>query len=174
MKFSVLPYVKARLSVPWLGSKFNPASPNGMKIARRAAQDIGVCEDPPGSNRGVRIDEYNNLAGVPVGSFWCASACGAWYRESNVPAPTGFASCDNWLRWLDSNDLRSQKPVIGGIVLYGVGSDAQHIGVVVRLHPYVMTIEGNTTLDGFSRNGEFVALKGIGKRIIAYGSPPET
>lgn len=164
-------YIKARLSLPWLSGKGNIAPDKlGYAIARRAALDIGICEDPPGSNRGIRIDEYNTLAGVPKGSYWCASAAGAWYKESGAKTPNGYASCDSWLYYCKKNSLFISEPVIGGIVLYGIIGDAQHIGVVVRLYPYLMTIEANTTLDGYSRNGEVVTIKAPKKdKIIAYG-----
>jgi hypothetical protein len=167
----MLNYIKSRLSLPWIGAPGNQAIDElGIKIARRAALDIGICEDPTGSNRGKRIDEYNTSAGVALGSYWCASASGSWYKESGAKVPSGYASCDNWLAYLEKYNLRRSAPCIGGTIIYGIGRDAQHIGVVVRLVPYVMTIEANTTLDGYSRNGEAITIK-VPKfdRFITYG-----
>lgn len=141
-------------------------------IAQRALMDVGLCENPPGSNRSGRIDEYNLAVGAPVGSYWCASAAAAWFKEVGADVPKGAASCDNWLTWAQQRGTFSQVPQVGSLVLYGVPGDAHHCGVVVRTEPYLLSVEGNTTVSGFSRNGEFVALKAVDKtRVLGYIAP---
>ena len=144
------------------------------KIAVRALTDVGVCEVPPGSNRSGVIDAYNAMVQVPEGSYWCASAVSAWWRDAgaDVPGKLGSASCDVWMEWGKKSGRWSATPVIGAAVLYGVPTDASHIGVVVRLDPSLFSVEGNTTLDGYSRNGELVTLKAVNaKRLLGFIHP---
>lgn len=127
----------------------------------RARDSIGVCEEPPGSNRGPEVDGWNQRAGVPVGSYWCAAAAGAWWADAGLEVPSGYASCDRWMAWAKERGRFYQAPIPGALVLYGVPGDARHIGLVIRVSPLVLSIEGNTTIEGKGdeRNGTAVALK---------------
>ena len=129
-------------------------------IARARADLIAVVEIPLGSNRGLLIDQYNLRAHVPAGSYWCASAVGAWWEDAGLQTPPGRASCDQWMNWAKDTGRWSDKPTLGCAVLYGKPGDANHIGLVVRTLPLVLSIEGNTTIEsGFSRTGIAVAVK---------------
>lgn len=142
------------------------------RIVQRALTDCGICENPPGSNRSGVIDDYNARAGVAAGSYWCASAVGAWWEDAGAETPTGRASCDRWLAWAKTTSRWSAVPVPGAAVLYGVGSDAQHIGVVVRVTPLLLAVEGNTSLGGYDRNGVAVSLKLVNApRRLGYVHP---
>lgn len=166
--------IKARLILDWLGGVGNKGTPLGFKIARRAAQDIGVCEDPPGTNRGVQIDEYNLAGGSPLGSFWCANAAGYWYRHEGAIVPPAYGNCDKWYEFGTKWNFLHSEPIIGAVALYGKdATDITHVGIVIRTYPYVMVVEGNTTLEGFSRNGEVVTMKKIRSNVVAYYYPHE-
>jgi hypothetical protein len=143
------------------------------RIVERALADVGILEMPPGSNRSGVIDEYNTRAGVPPGSFWCASAVGAWWKDAGSEVPPGYASCDAWLRWGEARGLLDPVPSPGAAVLYGRPGDASHIGVVVRVTPILLSVEGNTTLGGeFNRNGIAVDLKAVATaRVLGYVRP---
>ncbi len=157
---------------PWLGVN-HPA----MDVVLRALADIGVCEDPPGSNRGPQVDAYNQAAGAPIGSYWCASAVGRWWRDAGWAVPPGYASCDHWMQWAKDHGRFSAVPVVGAAVLYGVPGDARHIGLIVRVSPLVLSVEGNTTVEGAnfgaSRNGVAVSLKEVTKAdpVLGYVHP---
>jgi hypothetical protein len=161
----------ARSLAPWL-----PADTlSGTRaVIERALKDIGLLETPLGSNRSGRIDEYNRAAGVAEGSYWCASACGAWWRECGFEVPRGYASCDAWLTWAKVTQRWRRMPELGAAVLYGVPGDARHIGLIVRLTPAVLSVEGNTTVEGsaFERNGTAVAMKLVTDRdpVLGYVS----
>jgi len=144
----------------------------------RALRDVAaVVEEPPGSNRGAIVDDYNRRAGVPVASFWCASAVGAWWRDAGLAVPTGYASCDNWLAWARKTGRFTQRPTLGAAVLYGKPTDANHIGLVVRVAPIVLSVEGNTTVEGaaadLTRNGTAVSLKVVNAAdpVLGYVLP---
>jgi hypothetical protein len=144
-----------------------------LAIAKRALLDVGICEIPPGSNRSGRIDEYLTVAGSPVGEPWCASAVAAWWREAGAETPPRLAaSCDAWMQWAKQTNRWVTQPVIGAAVLYGTPTDATHIGVVVRTNPLLLSVEGNTALMGYSREGVAVDLKQVAQdRVVGYVNP---
>lgn len=125
----------------------------GYAIVQRAFDDVGIMEVPLASNRGVRIEKYLRRAGVPDDmiragkGWWCAAFVGAVFVDCGVPVPRDYASCDSWLPYVE------KTPAIGSAVLYGVRGDAHHIGIVVRLSPMVLTIEGNRAFAGSTNNG---------------------
>jgi hypothetical protein len=144
-----------------------------LAIAKRALLDIGICEVPPGSNRSGRIDEYVTAVHSPYGSYWCAAAVAAWWREASAETPPSQGgSCDAWAHWARDTGRWTGGPEIGRAVVYGVPGDASHIGVVVRVYPLLLSVEGNTTIEGFSRNGVAVDLKMVNKaRVLGYIDP---
>lgn len=163
-----------RVSAPWLDST-NAVGQSALqnKIVRRAMLDVGICEMPPGSNRSTRINEYVAAVGSPLGSFWCAAAVAAWFREAGAKTPKIEAgSCDPWVHWAKKNGYWYREPKPGYAVVYGTGDDAQHIGVVVRVTPILMSVEGNTSLGGYNRNGVAVDLKEVAtSRVLGYIAP---
>lgn len=144
---------------PWLPST---TSPLVRAIVEGAIETIGCLEEPLGSNRGPQVDEWNRVGGgVPAGSYWCASWAGWIWRQADAALPPYPASCDSWMTWAKRHGMWRQHPEPGDAVLYGVPTDAKHIGIVIRVTPAVLSIEGNTTVEGstFERNGTAVALK---------------
>ncbi len=131
-------------------------------VVREACAALGTLEDPPGTNRGPEIDEWNRRAGVPVGSYWCAAFAGEMWRRAGVEPPPGYAACDRLMAWGRATGRWTEHvPTLGALVLYGVPGDARHVGIVVRTAPLVLSVEGNTTVEGsrLERNGTAVALK---------------
>lgn len=175
---------------PWPGMLrfLGPDIPKlNQLICFRAMQDLGVCEEPPSSNRGPDIDEWNQRAGAPRGSFWCASWATAVWEDCKVDLPfRGRASCDNLVAWAKREGLwilndpvsRTPKVLPGCMVVYTDGKklpghpdelDAVHVGVVIRVTPYLMSLEGNANTGGaFSTNGEAVVLRRVDPRRV-YG-----
>ncbi len=149
-------------------------------VIERALADVGLLETPPGSNRSGVIDEYLRAAGVPASEieagrgYWCAAAAGAWWQWVGWPTPTGYASCDNWLLWATRTNRLKPRPIEGALVLYGVPTDAQHIGLVVRTAPLVLSVEGNVGLGGkVTNNGVACTLKPVDRSdILGYVWPP--
>jgi hypothetical protein len=135
-----------------------------LGIISAAFSDLGVLEIPPGSNRGPEIDDYNRAGGSPVGSYWCANAAAHWCRSAGAvtPGPGRDGSCDEWVRMAKRLGTWREKsaytPEPGDLILYGAPGDANHMGLIVRSEPYLLSIEGNRSWGGFSRNGECVDL----------------
>ncbi len=140
-------------------------------IVYRAMQDVGILEVPLGSNRGTRIDRYTKRAGSPLGSWWCAIFIGAVLADCGVMIPEGYPSTDAWIPFL------TDTPTIGSAIVYGLTKngkkDAHHIGLVVRLEPMILTIEGNRSFAGTaSNNGVAVDIGPLNRRdILGYYAP---
>ena len=136
------------------------------KIVERALRDDGINEDPIGSNRGTRIDRYTREAGLTPPVWWCAVWVGAVFRDCGCLVPVGYPSTDRWLPYL------TDTPRIGSAILYGVRGNAHHIGIIARLHPLVLTVEGNRGYAGTTNNGQAVDL-GPQKRtdVLGYFRP---
>jgi hypothetical protein len=146
------------LTTPWL--------PDDVPSLERSIVDgarywLGCCEEPLGSNTGPQVDQWNTAAGVPAKSYWCASFVAAVWKSCGAALPPYPASCDSWMSWAKQHGAWKATPSLGAAVLYGVPGDAKHIGIIVRVAPMVLSVEGNTTVEGaqFERNGTAVALK---------------
>ena len=149
----------------------------GTAIVMRLFRDLLICEEPPSSNRGARIDAYNTRAGAPLGSYWCASFLACVWDDAGAETPGyGLApSCDEWVRYAKREGLwvpKTERPKVGDAVLYGTPTDAHHIGCIVRTAPILRTIEGNTAVAGFNRNGEGVEAKTVDlAKVVGYVRP---
>lgn len=140
-----------------------------QKVIEIAASQIGVMEDPPGSNRGPQVEKYLGSVGCIPGDPWCASFVYWCFNEaaksSNIENPllkTG--SCMNhWnntkgKKILNRNTMNNSSLVHPGyIFIMDHGSGKGHTGIVRNVADgYVQTIEGNTNIAG-SREGLGVA-----------------
>lgn len=128
-------------------------------LIARALVDVGLLEEPPGSNRSPVIDSYLNAVGSPLGSPWCAAAVAAWVRDAGGKLPASPAgSCNAWFGMGQARGTLTKTPQVGYLVVYDFAGDgrADHMGVVIRTDPLILTCEGNTTLKrqtGSDRNG---------------------
>lgn len=110
-------------------------SPRRRAIVARAQGAIGVTEDPPGSNRGHRIDEWLQRAGVSTGEPWCA-AFASWCIDT-VAIGGALALGDHFPHAI--------TPMPGDVMFFPTGGGKGHCGIVIGLGPHeVMTIEGNS------------------------------
>lgn len=149
-----------------------------------ALLNVGVCEVPPGSNRGPEIDEWAKEFGSPLGSYWCALSVGKARKAGGLWIPTrDVGSCDEWYLQAERAGKIIAKPVHGAAVLYTNGKvmgpgryagrkDANHIGLVNRVSPVLLNIEGNTTLGKYDRNGFIQTMKQVAiERVLCYVAP---
>jgi len=151
-----------------LPNTFTNLSPNASAAGARCAQfaiadaRARIVEQPLGSNFGGKVTQYLAAAGLRRPAFWCAAAVTYWWKSAGLATPpSGAASCAYWADWAKRTGRFSRTPVIGAAVLYRTrGKEYGHIGVVVAINNgRIVTIEGNTSLQGFSRNGVAVAQK---------------
>lgn len=120
-------------STQWALDLFS-CSPRRRAVVARAQSALGITEEPPGSNRGHRIDEWLQRCHVSTGLPWCA-AFASWCLETVAIA--GARSLGDHFPAVDS-------PLPGDVMWFSTGAGKGHCGVVVGLGPHeVVTIEGN-------------------------------
>jgi len=95
-------------------SLIDQVSPSVRRTLDFALSNIGVCENPPGSNRGPEIDDWANEFGSPLGSFWCALAVGKARKEGGLWIPShDVGACNEWVYQARKAKLMSPTPVDG-------------------------------------------------------------
>lgn len=172
-----MPTLLVRPAKPWPGEALWAANVPELnrKILYRAWEDLGIVEEPPGSNRGPQIDTYLRRASVPESlitsgkGWWCAAWAGCMWIDAGAKTPRDFGSCDAWLPFLEPKGC---VPQIGDAILYGKTGDAVHIGIVARTAPMLLTIEGNRAFGGASNNGVAVDIGPPNRSdILGYVKP---
>jgi len=125
-------------------------TPAGQAMVNLARQEVGVAEQPPGSNDSPRIAQYRQAtAGSGVGP-WCAYFV-SWAARS-VGAPLGeqgqgFGSVEQVWDWAQRSGKAipagTQPPQTGDLIVWG----GRHIGMVESVDPdgTIHTIEGNSS-----------------------------
>jgi hypothetical protein len=127
------------------------ASSAGQAIVNLVSQEVGVKEQPPGSNDSPRIAQFRQAtAGSGVGP-WCAYFTSWAAREAGVPLGDngqGFGRVDDVYAWAQKagkaipNTGGDVKPQPGDLIVWD-----EHIGVVesVGADGTINTIEGNSS-----------------------------
>ncbi len=133
-----------------------------IKIAQ---SQIGVMEDPPGSNRGAKVEEYQASVGIDAGTFWCAAFLYWCFQKAseklqrrNPVLRTGHCMT-HWNGTLGKKiagaDAVNKPSLIkpGHIFIIHTGGTHGHTGLVEKVEGgFIHTIEGNTNPSG-SSNG---------------------
>jgi hypothetical protein len=128
-----------------------PSSSAGQAIVNLVAKEVGVKEEPMGSNDSPRIAQFRQAtAGAGVGP-WCAYFTSWAAREAGVPLGDngqGFGRVDDVYAWAQKagkavpNTGGDVKPQPGDLIVWD-----EHIGVVesVAADGTINTIEGNSS-----------------------------
>ena len=137
-----------------------------------AFSQLGVKEDPIGSNWGKQVSAYLKGVGVNFAAPWCAAFV-YWcfneaYGDKNPLCRTGGVL----KMWNDTpHKYRSKEPAKGDIFIFDYGSGKGHTGIIYDVDGMTLhTIEGNTNSTG-SREGYEVATKkrmSIDKKLRGY------
>lgn len=127
-----------------------PAGSGGAGVLAAVQREVGVAEQPPGSNDSPHIAQYRQAtAGSGVGP-WCAYFTSWAAREAGKPlgeTGQGFGSVDALYAWAQ----RAGRAVPNGPGVVPRPGDLivwdEHIGVVESVLPdgSVQTIEGNSS-----------------------------
>lgn len=148
----------------------------GQTIAALATAELGVAEQPPGSNDGPRIAQYRTAtAGSAVGPWcayftsWVAAHAGVPIGENGagegwVPAVRDWAVSQG--RYIPSG---AGAPAVGDLVVFDRGGTGvlDHIGIVTGVTPdgTIQTVEGNSSDAVSARSygpGEYAGLVRLG------------
>ena len=128
-----------------------PASSVGQAIVNAALPEVGVSEQPPGSNDSPRIAQYRQAtAGSGVGP-WCAYFASWAARQAGVPLGDqgqGFGGVSDVYAWAQKTGRAIPNgadvhPQPGDLIVWG----GEHIGIVQSVDPNgtIHTIEGNSS-----------------------------
>lgn len=128
----------------------------GRRIAAIATAELGVSEQPPGSNDAPRIAQYRTAtAGSGVGP-WCAYFTSWVAQQAGVPVGPdgqGLGYVPTVKQWAESQGryipAGGGAPQVGDLVVFDRGGDGvlDHIGVVTGVRPDggIDTVEGNSS-----------------------------
>jgi hypothetical protein len=127
------------------------AGTGGARALAAAQAEVGVAEQPPGSNDGPRIAEYRSAtAGSGVGP-WCAYFTSWAAAQAGAPlgeAGQGFGSVGALYGWAQRTGRATPagpgvQPTPGDLIVWG----GHHIGIVESVDGdgSIHTIEGNSS-----------------------------
>jgi hypothetical protein len=140
-------------------------------VLRRAQSQLGVHEDPPGSN----ICAYTKWYGTS--GPWCGMFVSWVFSHAGLPLPAttakGFAYTPSGAAWFQRQGRWTRTPWPGYVVFFNWPGDSinriSHVGIVesVRVDGSVITIEGNT---GTAYGGS--VMRHVRRNgIVGYGVP---
>ncbi len=130
----------------------------GMRTLSVAETQLGVTEQPPGSNDGPDIAKYRSaVSGSYAGAPWCAyfvSWCAAQAGTPIGDGGAGLGSVAGITSWAQRTGRFTTQPAPGELILFGT----RHVGIVESVNPdgTLTTVEGNTT-DGVHRRTHSVS-----------------
>lgn len=136
-----------------------------MEAVNVAISQLGVMEDPPGSNKGPIVNQYLASVGLPPGLFWCAAfvywcfdKAAVKNGRANPLVKTGHVMT-HWNKTKGKKILTAEavdKPSLikpGHSFMMNTGGSSGHTGIIEKVDGgFVHTIEGNSNNAG-SRNG---------------------
>lgn len=120
----------------------------GVRALAAAQGEVGVSEDPPGSNDGARIADYRSaVAGAYPGAPWCGYFVSWAAAQAGVPLGElgqGLGSVEEITAWAARTGRllpAGSTPSPGDLILFG----GRHVGIVESINPdgSLTTIEGN-------------------------------
>ena len=121
----------------------------GQAALAAAQGEVGVAEQPPGSNESPRIAQFRQAtAGAPGPGPWCAYFVSWAAREAGTPlgdAGQGFGRVDDVWAWGQSAGKAlpaGSTPSPGDLIVWD-----EHIGIVesVGADGSINTVEGNSS-----------------------------
>ncbi len=143
-------------------------------VIRRFESQLGVVEDPPGSNKVL----YNTWYGTS--GAWCATFLSWCFYHEGLPLTAstskGFAYTPSGAQWFKDRGDWSTSPARGRVVFFDFPGDnvnrISHVGIVTGVNSdgSISTIEGNTDAAG-GRTGGKVMRKNRAVGIVGYGVP---
>jgi hypothetical protein len=132
-----------------------PIAPPPLDVRMRKWMDehTGIIETPENSNRHPIIDEWNRMAGVPVGSFWCGSAAGACLKAFDIEPPKSYAWSPTWDKW--GKPAPDVVPTGAAFTIHSKKlGRTHHVGLIyLDLGVSIESWEGNAS-NGASNNGD--------------------
>lgn len=98
------------------------------KVVEFARSQLGVSEQPPGSNKGAEVDKYLECVGITFPAAWCAAFVVYSHLQvgvTDIPKTGGVLDL-----WNKSPEHRVSKPEPGDVVIFDYGGGKGHTGIV--------------------------------------------
>lgn len=167
-------------------TQLHHSSPDRLRCVHYALGFVGTVEQPPGSNMGPLVSQWQHLFGID-GQPWCGAFAGAMLKHFNVAVTNrvvytpyikedALAGRNGFAQWIPASN--ASKAHGGDLVLYDFPpySIIQHVGILRETpkNGLVKTIEGNTSFgNGSQDNGGAVAARArvIAGEVVGFARP---
>lgn len=147
------------------------------KVINIAKKYVGVCEDPPNSNKVVFNTKFYGREVSGVNYPWCCAFIWCIFNEAGINIKR-TASCMMLGDWFKQEEkYHKDNPQVGDIVFFKFSGSSRwtnHVGLVIEVNGNTLTtIEGNTSSDnkGSQNNGGMVAIRTrkINSSVVGFG-----
>jgi len=122
-----------------------------------ALSQLGVTEEPKGSNSGKMVNEYLKSVGLNPGYSWCMAFVYWCFKQSEIGVDDLVRTGGVLRQWNETPpEFKVKHPEPGDIFIMDFGKGKGHTGLVVSVDgDSFLTIEGNSDSSG-SRTGGMV------------------
>lgn len=140
-----------------------------------AQKEIGVKENPPGSNK-VKYNTWYYGKEVSGDSYpWCCAFISWIFKGTNLVKKT--ALCADLIQWFRSRKQMVERPQKGDIVFFKFGKtnrSTNHVGIVEEASQWpanITTIEGNTSVTSDDNGGCVMRRTRSKSSIVGFARP---
>ena len=147
------------------------------KVINIAKKYVGVCEDPPNSNKVVFNTKFYGREVSGANYPWCCAFIWCIFNEAgiNIKRTASCMMLGDWFK--QEGKYHKDNPQVGDIVFFkfpGSSRWTNHVGLVIEVNGNILsTIEGNTSSDnkGSQNNGGMVAIRTrkINSSVVGFG-----
>ena len=147
------------------------------KVINIAKKYVGVCEDPPNSNKVVFNTKFYGREVSGANYPWCCAFIWCIFNEAgiNIKRTASCMMLGDWFK--QEGKYHKDNPQVGDIVFFKFSGSSRwtnHVGIVIEVNGNTLTtIEGNTSSDnkGSQNNGGMVAIRTrkINSSVVGFG-----
>ena len=147
------------------------------KVINIAKKYVGVCEDPPNSNKVVFNTKFYGREVSGANYPWCCAFIWCIFNEAgiNIKRTASCMMLGDWFK--QEGKYHKNNPQVGDIVFFKFSGSSRwtnHVGLVIEVNGNTLTtIEGNTSSDnkGSQNNGGMVAIRTrkINSSVVGFG-----
>lgn len=147
------------------------------KVINIAKKYVGVCEDPPNSNKVVFNTKFYGREVSGANYPWCCAFIWCIFNEAgiNIKRTASCMMLGDWFK--QEKKYHKDNPQVGDIVFFKFSGSSRwtnHVGLVIDVNGNTLTtIEGNTSSDnkGSQNNGGMVAIRTrkINSSVVGFG-----
>lgn len=133
-----------------------------------ALSQVGVEEEPHGSNWGVKVKEYLACVGIQTPAPWCMAFVVWCLNRAGDRTHPNTASCSFMLNWCKERGKVVKSPQPGDIfLLVRPNGAAFHTGfVTIPGALFFYTVEGNSNSSGSPEGFQVVRRKRLRRNVV--------